>query len=124
MSRKVLIVEDERLISYLMETYINGSGCSTVIGSVDNGDDAIELAISEIPDLILMDIRIDGDKDGIETAEIINEHRNIPIIYTSGNSDEKTTARANRTNMIGFLTKPIDREELIELVCRISSANP
>ena len=118
MSKKVLIVEDEQLVSYLMETYVNSSGCSIVIGAVDNGDEAIEIVNNEHPDFILMDVRIEGDKDGIETAEIINRFSNVPIIYTSGNSDEKTTERAKKTNMVGFLTKPINKEELIALLCK------
>lgn len=115
--KKILIVEDEQLISYFMETYVSDSGCSVVIATTDNGDDAIEIARRESPDLILMDVRIEGDKDGIETAEIINRFSNIPIIYTSGNSDYKTTERAKKTNMIGFLPKPINRKDLMDLIC-------
>ena len=117
MSKKVLIVEDEQLVAYLMENYVNNSGCCSVIGSVDNGDEAIEIAEKEKPDYILMDVRIEGDKDGIETAISINKNLNIPIIYTSGNTDQKTTERANKTNMIGFLVKPIKQEELVKLLC-------
>lgn len=118
MKRKVLIVEDEQIISYLLETYINGLDCSTVIASVDNGDDAIEITNSQQVDFILMDIRIDGNKDGIETAEIINRNKKIPIIYISGNTDIKTTNRAKKTNMIGFLEKPINKEELVSIICK------
>ena len=118
MSKKVLIVEDEQLVAYLMENYVNSNGCSSVIGSVDNCADALELVNREQPDVILMDVRIEGNKDGIETAIEINQHFNIPIIYTSGNSDEKTTERAKKTNMIGFLVKPINKEDLKDLLCK------
>ncbi len=121
MNKKVLIVEDEQLVAYLMENYVNNSGCSSVIGSVDNGNDAIEIAEKEKPDYILMDVRIEGDKDGIETALSINKNLNIPIIFTSGNSDAKTTERANKANMIGFLVKPIKQEELVKLLCNKTS---
>jgi CheY-like chemotaxis protein len=117
MSKKVLIVEDEQLVAYLMENYVNSNGCCSVVGSVDNGEDAISIADKEKPDVILMDIRIEGDKDGIDTAIAINQEHNIPIIYTSGNSDEKTTERAKKTNMIGFLVKPINKDELSRLLC-------
>ena len=117
MSKKVLIVEDEQLVAYLMENYVTENSCCEVIASVDNGDEALEIAKNEKPDFILMDVRIEGDKDGIETALTINKHHNIPIIYTSGNTDEKTTQRAKLTNMIGFLVKPINKEELRKLLC-------
>lgn len=115
--KKILIVEDEYLVSYLLESYVNDSGCSSVIGAVDNGNDAIDFVEKEKPDFILMDIRIEGDKDGIETAQQINSKYKIPIIYTSGNTDEKTTERAQKTNMKGFLPKPVVKEELITLIC-------
>ncbi|MFN5182908.1 MAG: response regulator [Bacteroidota bacterium] len=117
MSKKVLIVEDEHLVAHLVETYVNSSGCCEVIGSVDNGDEAIEIAKKEKPDYILMDVRIEGKKDGIETALDINQFSNTPIIYTSGNSDEKTIARAKATNMVAFLVKPLNREELVSVLC-------
>jgi CheY-like chemotaxis protein len=117
MSKKVLIVEDEQLVAYLMENYVTENNCCEVIASVDNGDEAIEIAKNEKPDFILMDVRIEGDKDGIETALTINQHQNIPIIYTSGNTDEKTTERAKQTNIAGFLVKPVNKDELRKLLC-------
>jgi CheY-like chemotaxis protein len=66
-----------------------------------------------------MDIRIEGDIDGIETAVLINEISKIPIVYTSGNSDKKTTERAEKTNMLSFLIKPINKQDLINLICGI-----
>ena len=117
MRKRVLIVEDNLMIAYLMETYLQESGYVEVIGSVDNGADAIKMAIDLNPDVILMDIRIEGDIDGIETADMINESSEIPIIYTSGNSDQKTTDRASKSNMQSFLVKPVNKRELIELIC-------
>jgi response regulator of citrate/malate metabolism len=117
MSKKVLIVEDEQLVAFLMEKYVTENSCCQVIGNVDNGDEAIEIARKEKPDVILMDVRIEGNKDGIETAEILNKELNIPIIYTSGNADEKTTERANNTNMLGFLVKPLSKDDLRRLLC-------
>ncbi len=117
MKRKILIVEDEQIISYLLESYINSLDCSKVIAAVDNGDDAIKITNEQEIDFILMDVRIDGDKDGIETAEIINNNSKIPIIYISGNSDPVTIERAKKTNMIGFLNKPIDKIDLTSIIC-------
>jgi response regulator of citrate/malate metabolism len=115
MTKKVLIVEDDMLISHLMDMYISKSDCCEVIGCVDNGEDAIEIAKNLHPDFILMDIRIGGEKDGIETATIINS--DIPIIYASANSDEKTVDRAKKTKMLAFLVKPIIKSELLNILC-------
>jgi len=117
MSKKVLIVEDEQLVAFLMENYVSENSCCQVIGNVDNGDDAIEIARKEKPDIILMDVRIEGNKDGIEIAELLNKELNIPIIYTSGNADEKTTERARNTNQLGFLVKPVNKDDLRRLLC-------
>jgi response regulator of citrate/malate metabolism len=115
MTKKVLIVEDNILIAHLMDMYISKSDCCEVIGCVDNGEDAIEIAKKLRPDFILMDIRIEGEKDGIETATIINS--DIPIIYASANSDAKTVDRAKKTNMLAFLVKPIIKSELLNILC-------
>ena len=117
MTRKILIVEDDLLIAHVLETYIEECASCVVIGSTDNGDEAIEIARKEKPDCVLMDVRIEGDKDGIETAIILNKEFNIPIIYTSGNTDEKTSERASKTNMLAFLPKPIDKKSLLDIIC-------
>ena len=117
MSKKVLIVEDEQLVAHLVETYVESSGCCKVIGAVDNGEEAMELVKKEKPDYILMDVRIEGNKDGIETALDINKLFDVPIIYTSGNSDEKTIDRAKQTNMLAFLVKPLKKDDLISILC-------
>ena len=111
MNKKVLIVEDDQLLAYIIESYAVNCGCE-IIGNVDNGIDAILLAQKELPDYILMDIRIEGDIDGIDTAVRINELNDIKIIYISGNSDEQTYNRATKTNMLAFLTKPVKEIEL------------
>ena len=112
MKKKVLIVEDDQLLAYLMDSYVTNCNCD-VIGNVDNGKEAILIAGKESPDYILMDIRIEGDIDGIETAILINNQKDIKIIYISGNSDELTFSRAQKTNMIAFLNKPINKNELM-----------
>ena len=64
------------------------------------------------PDLVLMDIGISGSKDGIETAEIIQQKYSIPIIFITGNSDESTLENAKKVNPIDFIFKPIDELRL------------
>ena len=116
MSKKVLIVEDDHLIAYIMARYIAENTDYKVLGPVDNSDEAIDLALKELPVCVLMDIRIEGSLDGIDAAIAINNVQPIPIIYTSGNSDAKTVGRANQTNLLGFLSKPVNREELVQLL--------
>ena len=116
MSKKILIVEDDLLIAHVLESYVSECCTCELIGSTDNGDDAIEMVKKNKPDYVLMDIRIDGNKDGIETAILINQIGNIPIIYTSGNTDERTTERASKTNMLAFLPKPINKNTLLEIL--------
>jgi len=115
MKKKVLIVEDDQLLAYLMEQYVVNCDCE-VVGSVDNGEEAISFVKENTPDFILMDIRIEGSLDGIETAILINEIKEIKIIFISGNSDEQTSLRALKTNMIAFLVKPIQQIELSKLL--------
>ena len=114
--RKILIVEDNLIVAYLIEAYLKEDGCFDIIGSVINGKEAIDISKENKPDLILMDIRIEGDKDGIDIANEINKSNNVPIIYISGNSDNRTTERAKKTNILGFLVKPVIKEELINLI--------
>ncbi len=115
---KILIVEDDYLISYLMESYVNNKKYQ-LIGTADSCEKALEIVKKEIPDVVLMDVRIDGDKDGIDTAILINQISNVPIIYATGNNDPRTLQRASETNMIGFLVKPIDKEELLKILNKI-----
>ncbi len=115
MKKKVLIVEDDQLLAYLMEQYVINCDCE-VLGSFDNGEDAISFVKENTPDFILMDIRIEGSIDGVETAILVNEIKNTKIIFISGNNDEKTYSRALQTNMLAFLVKPIKQNELSKLL--------
>ena len=119
MNKRLLIVEDDLLLSFLLETYIINSGCCSLIAAVTNGKEALEIANKEKPDYILMDIKIDGDQDGIETAININKINDIPIIFTSANSDSQTYERAKKTNMFAFITKPIDKIAFYKLICSL-----
>jgi CheY-like chemotaxis protein len=97
-----------------MEMYATDFGCQ-IVDCVDNGDDAIKIVEEKRPDLILMDIRIEGDKDGIDTMMLIGQKFDIPCIYTTGNSDAASMERAKKTNMLGFLVKPVSKEDLLSL---------
>jgi CheY-like chemotaxis protein len=109
--KKILIVEDEVIVSMVLEETIVKLGYQ-VVGTVVNGPDAIEKTGETRPDLVLMDIRLDGEMDGIEAAEKITALYNIPVVYLTAHSDEKTLDRAIKTQPYGYLIKPFREREL------------
>ncbi|GAB7014680.1 response regulator [Methanogenium cariaci] len=108
---KILIVEDEVIIAMALEDSVHGFGY-LVAGRATTGQRAIDLAMETQPDLALIDIRLDGEMDGIEAAERIYRRLKIPVIFLTAYSDEETLSRAIRTNPYGYLIKPIRPREL------------
>jgi two-component system cell cycle sensor histidine kinase/response regulator CckA len=107
----ILIVEDEPIVAKdLQQTLQEMKYDAFAIAS--NADDAIKRATERCPDLVLMDIRIKGKRDGIETAEIFRQQFGISVIYLTAHADEATIARATRTAPYGYLLKPIKSAEL------------
>ena len=107
----ILIVEDELLIAKNLSHKLESLGYQ-IVGIVSCGADAIQRAGEMKPDLILMDIVIKGDIDGIETALIINQKFDIPIIYTTAYADDETLQRAENTGSYGYLLKPFKQREV------------
>jgi PAS domain S-box-containing protein len=108
---KILIVEDEGIIAEDLQSSLKDSGYS-VVGMVASGDAAIAEASTKDPDLVLMDIVLQGNMDGIQAAKKIRELYNIPIIYLTAYSDEKMLDRAKITEPSGYLLKPFRDREL------------
>ncbi|MGE5499656.1 MAG: response regulator, partial [Syntrophothermus sp.] len=109
---KILIVEDEPLISYVIRKYLSQQGFK-VSGIASRVNEAIELARTDRPDLILMDIFLNDKEDGIYAVEQIRKFSDVPVIYLSAFSDPETLERAKTTNPSGYLVKPIDERELL-----------
>jgi signal transduction histidine kinase len=107
----ILIVEDELLIAKNLSYKLEKLGYE-VAGIVSSGHDAIERANELKPDLILMDIVIKGEIDGIETAAKIHQKLDIPVIYTTAYADEETLHRAEETGSYGYVLKPFKEREL------------
>ncbi|MEO6862059.1 MAG: response regulator, partial [Microcoleus sp.] len=107
----ILIVEDELLIAKNLSHKLEKLGYQ-IADIVSCGADAIQRAGEIKPDLILMDIVIKGDIDGIETAAIIHQELDIPIIYTTAYADDETLQRAENTGSYGYLLKPFKEREL------------
>lgn len=116
--KKVLIVEDDLILSMLNAHYVELLG-HDVVKKVKSGEEAIEYTSENHVDIILMDIRLKGIIDGIEAVNEINRTKNIPAVYITGNSDEETRKRAEQSNMIQFCTKPLNFEELEEILGKV-----
>lgn len=108
---KILIVEDEAILAKSLETTLTGMGYE-VVGIADTGVKAIFQFFSKNPDLILMDIRLKGDMDGIQAAEKIRTQRAIPVVFLTGNQDPKTFERAKIEGAFGYVLKPFQEREL------------
>lgn len=109
--KNILIVEDEMIQSILLEKLIKSLGYK-VVGKVTTGADAIEMALKLQPDVITMDISLQDDIDGIMATKSIQDKSMIPVIYISGNSDQYNVQRAEKTNFIDFIPKPVNKEIL------------
>jgi PAS domain S-box-containing protein len=108
---KILIVEDEAIIAMEIKNQLQSLGYE-VTSDVDTGEDAIQKAEEDKPDLILMDIRIKGVMDGIETAEIIRNRFGIPVIFSTAYLDKERIERAKITMPFGYVLKPIQERDL------------
>jgi len=121
--RRILIVEDERLIALDLQRRLTQLGY-TVVGNVAAGAQAIMAAFQLQPDLILMDIRLQGEMDGIDAALQIQADRLVPIIYLTAYVDESTVQRAQATSPWGFLRKPFHVRDLQAILNRYSGKLP
>ena len=108
---RALIVEDEILIAEELKERLSRLGFS-VIAAVDSADEGIAIATRERPDLVLMDIRLKGKKDGLQAAKEIRQQVDVPIVYLTAHSDQLTVDRAKETEHDGFILKPFQRREL------------
>jgi DNA-binding LytR/AlgR family response regulator len=108
---RILIIEDELIISRDMTAMLTKMGYE-VIGDAMDFDEAIEILEREMPDLILLDINLNGKRDGIDLATAINERFHIPFIFTTSYSDAATLQRARQTNPVNYLVKPFKQEQL------------
>jgi CheY-like chemotaxis protein len=104
----ILIVEDDFFQASVLEILLTSLNY-TVIGKLKTGEEAVEFVSENNPDLIIMDISLDGKIDGISAAKIIQENRLIPLIYLTGNSDEVHINRAQETEHLAYLSKPISK---------------
>ena len=115
---KILIVEDDMIIAADISMQLTRMGYD-ITGILPRGEDALDHVTQNKPDIVLMDVNLKGELDGVQTAERIQDRHSVPLIYLTANADEATFNRAKHTLPEAFISKPfkrIDLERAIELV--------
>ncbi len=110
-ANKILIVEDEAVVSLDISRRLEKMGYE-VMGRLASGEEAIEAIQEERPDLVLMDINLQGEIDGIETAMKLYKEHNLPVIYLTAYAGDSTLERAKESKPYGYILKPFKEREL------------
>lgn len=108
---KILVVEDEIIVAVNLGQKLKKLGYE-LVGITSSGEEAIQKAEENHPDLVLMDINIEGNLDGIETAEVLRNRFHTPVIYLTAYADENTLDRAKKTQPLGYIVKPFESDQL------------
>lgn len=108
---KILVVEDESVVAWHVQEALHKLG-HEVIKIVTTGREAIQIAAQARPHLVLMDIRLQGDIDGVAAAKNIYFQLDVPVVYLTAHADEQTLQRATETSPFGYLVKPFQEAEL------------
>ncbi|WP_372657262.1 response regulator [Hydrogenophaga sp.] len=108
---RILIVEDERIVAFNLQQRLTHMGYEVPAVAV-NGRESLDLVHRTRPDLVLMDIHIEGDMDGIEVASQLKRTHSVPVIYLTAYSEDSTLERARETKPYGYLIKPFSEREL------------
>jgi|GEM_PF-1139142 len=118
----ILIVEDDLITASYIKKSLEKEGYR-VPAIISTGEEAVAFCDIDAPDVIIMDILLAGEIDGIEAAKRIRKHHDIPLLYASGNSEEYSLVKAQKTTPVGFIIKPIDVKEVIKLIKGLSLAH-
>jgi len=108
---KILIVEDENIVAKDLQKRLMNLGYD-IVGIVSTGEEAVKKAIATLPDLVLMDVRLKGEMDGIEAASALRFQYGIAVVYLSAYADNDTLKRASKTEPFGYILKPFEEREL------------
>ena len=112
---RVLIVEDESIIALDIQTSLQNAGYQ-VVSIATTSEEALTDTANLQPDLVLMDIRLRGEMDGVETAKKIRQNWQLPVIFLTAHADENTLVRAKSTQPFGYILKPFEDRELITMI--------
>ncbi len=114
---KILLVEDEAIVASFLSMELKLEDYE-VCGYVATGKEAIQKAHEDRPDLILMDIKLRGEMDGITAMEVIREQQNIPVIFMTGYSELDYTERVEKLQPLGCINKPVEVELIDSLISK------
>lgn len=117
----ILIVEDEWIIALDIKQQLHKLGYQ-VVGTANSGEKAVDLIAKTHPDLVLMDIYLQGDKSGIEAAKRISQQFNLPVVFLTAHADELTLNEAIAAHPYGYIVKPFDEKDLI-IAIQVALAN-
>lgn len=110
-NKKVIIVEDEMIIAQDIKLFVLSLGYD-VINIFSKGESLLDKVIQEKPDLIIMDVFLNGQIDGIETAKRLKGLYEVPILFVTAHSDKGTMRNIERTGYYGYIIKPFKEYEL------------
>lgn len=108
---RILIVEDDRIVARDIQHQLSRMG-HVVVGMSASGEEAVRLAGSHQPDLVLMDIRLEGEMDGIEAARRIRDAQRIPVVFLTAYANDEVVQRASLTEPFGYLLKPFEEPQM------------
>lgn len=111
----VMIVEDERIVAQAIQLSLEREGFE-VVANVGTGREALQVVASADPALVLMDISLSGEMDGIEAAALLRTEFSKPVVFLTAYSDPKTLERAKRAHPYGFLVKPFHERDLAPVI--------
>ncbi len=118
MKKRIVIVEDDLIIQELHRYFVTNLGHEAV-ACFTTGQEVIDFFKENTADLILMDIRLEDDIDGIEAMSVIEKSVHVPVVYVSANNEDSSYRRAINTNMKGFLSKPIVKDDLEKIISQL-----
>jgi CheY-like chemotaxis protein len=120
---RILIVEDERLIAVDLQRRLTRLGYA-VVALAASGAEAVQKALALCPDVVLMDIRLQGDMDGVEAAQQIHASTAIPVVFMTAYVDEDTQQRIRATSPWGCLYKPFVPNQVQSVLEHVLSVRP
>ncbi len=120
---RILITEDERLIAEDLKWALQDHG-HKIVGIVASGEEAIKMAFETKPEIIFMDISLDGSINGIDAAKAIQKKIDVYIVFCSAFSDNITRLKASALNPMGYVTKPFEFAEIEQILERDFPPHP
>lgn len=120
--KKILIVEDEAIVAMENRMNLTKSGYQ-VVGIISSAEDVMSKFVETAPDIILMDIKLKGNMTGIEVVKLIREKSNVPVLFLTGNSDNRTQLMMKEISNSSFLLKPVLTGDLTSTIKQLLQSN-